>query len=291
MRDYFGEKIAFYFAWMEHYTIALFFLALGSALFIHAEDNVVLSILYCSAVALWTTVYSESWRRSNAELAYKWSVQTFEQEEMPRPEFLAAFHGGGGPAKRWRNEKGVMRYEPGFFADDGRFVKEASAPLHIVFPMLYRFGVKFAGLPIMLLMLFLMMIVTLSILTFRMLWTISTQFNDGSETGVAANFNAETGRWIGSFLNTFWVMFMNKAYKGVAKYLNDMENYRTETEYNDALIMKTFLFQFFNSYSALFYLAFIKGMHIPLFGAFGYRDQTSNELYAEITVDIVSRRG
>lgn len=33
---------------------------------------------------------------------------------------------------------------------------------------------------------------------------------------------------------------------------------RTETEYEDALILKSFSFQFFNSYTSIFYLAFFK---------------------------------
>ena len=34
---------------------------------------------------------------------------------------------------------------------------------------------------------------------------------------------------------------------------------RTKTEYDNSLSMKIFLFQFVNSYSACFYIAFIKG--------------------------------
>ncbi|CAN0037026.1 unnamed protein product, partial [Phaeothamnion confervicola] len=40
--------------------------------------------------------------------------------------------------------------------------------------------------------------------------------------------------------------------------LNNHENHRTDTAYEDALIAKTFLFQFVNSYASLFYIAFIK---------------------------------
>ena len=36
------------------------------------------------------------------------------------------------------------------------------------------------------------------------------------------------------------------------------ENHRTDTEYEDNLIAKTFMFQFVNSYASLIYIAFIK---------------------------------
>ena len=58
----------------------------------------------------------------------------------------------------------------------------------------------------------------------------------------------------------------------VAVFLNDFTNFRTETEYEDALIIKTFCFQFFNSYTALFYIAFVKSLGPSLFNANNYED-------------------
>jgi Calcium-activated chloride channel len=56
---------------------------------------------------------------------------------------------------------------------------------------------------------------------------------------------------------------LNTVYGYIAVSLNDWENHRTATQYEDALIGKTFLFQFINSFAALFYVAFIKPF-IPL---------------------------
>ncbi len=38
------------------------------------------------------------------------------------------------------------------------------------------------------------------------------------------------------------------------------ENHRTQTQYDDGLILKLFLFQFANSYTSLFYIAFLRGV-------------------------------
>ena len=51
---------------------------------------------------------------------------------------------------------------------------------------------------------------------------------------------------------------MGLIYNGIAVALNDSENHRTDTDYEDALIAKTFVFQFVNSFCSLFYIAFIK---------------------------------
>ena len=39
-----------------------------------------------------------------------------------------------------------------------------------------------------------------------------------------------------------------------------VENHRTQTQYNDMLIIKLFAFQFVNSYTSLYYIAFFRGV-------------------------------
>jgi hypothetical protein len=54
------------------------------------------------------------------------------------------------------------------------------------------------------------------------------------------------------------IQVFNVLYGGLAKLLNNYENHRTDNQYEDALISKTFVFQFINSFAALLYLAFVK---------------------------------
>ena len=53
-------------------------------------------------------------------------------------------------------------------------------------------------------------------------------------------------------------MFFNNFYGIIAEKLNSWENYKTETEYENNLIIKIFIFRFVNSYASLFYIAFIR---------------------------------
>jgi len=62
-----------------------------------------------------------------------------------------------------------------------------------------------------------------------------------------------------SFLNTAQIMVFSILYTYVAEILNDFENHRTQTEYEDSLITKSCMFSFFNSYVSFFYIAFIAG--------------------------------
>jgi hypothetical protein len=63
---------------------------------------------------------------------------------------------------------------------------------------------------------------------------------------------------IASLANAVQIQVMNLIYGQVAVRLTDYENHRTDTEYEDSLIGKTFVFQFVNSFAALFYITFIK---------------------------------
>ena len=59
-------------------------------------------------------------------------------------------------------------------------------------------------------------------------------------------------------LNGLQIKLMNYIYYYIAEYLNEWENYFSITEKNNSLAKKLILFDFVNSYSSLFYIAFIK---------------------------------
>jgi hypothetical protein len=62
---------------------------------------------------------------------------------------------------------------------------------------------------------------------------------------------------IAAVLNVIEILSLNFVYQHIAIKLTNQENHRTDTEYEDALIIKVFVFQFINSYASLFFLAFI----------------------------------
>lgn len=64
------------------------------------------------------------------------------------------------------------------------------------------------------------------------------------------------GHIAGGVLNAVQIRIMNIIYDKIATLLNDWENHETETEYNNRLAIKVFVFRFFNSYASLFYLAY-----------------------------------
>jgi anoctamin-10/anoctamin-7 len=61
---------------------------------------------------------------------------------------------------------------------------------------------------------------------------------------------------ITSVVNVVQIQVMNFTYNFIVTELTNRENHRTETDYEDSMITKLFVFQFVNSYASFFYLAF-----------------------------------
>ena len=63
---------------------------------------------------------------------------------------------------------------------------------------------------------------------------------------------------IPGILNGLMIAVFNGIYEVLAEILTHWENHKTQTSYDDALIVKTFMFQFVNSYVSFYLVAFIK---------------------------------
>jgi len=63
--------------------------------------------------------------------------------------------------------------------------------------------------------------------------------------------------FIASVMNAVQIQVFNLIYQNIVVSLTNNENHRTDTLYEDSMITKLFLFQFMNSYSSFFFLAFV----------------------------------
>ena len=92
--EYFGVKIAMYFAWLGMYTKWLVAPAvLGIVTFILSNRGQVTRdwcILFFNIFNIvWATLFLEAWKRKSAELAYKWGTMDMPSDALkePRPLF------------------------------------------------------------------------------------------------------------------------------------------------------------------------------------------------------------
>ncbi|KUI68308.1 hypothetical protein VM1G_03920 [Cytospora mali] len=85
IRDKFGEKIAFYFAFMQAYFLFLLFpAAFGfGAWLILGQFSWFYGIVNC----LWSVVFFEYWKKKEVDLAVEWGVRGVSRIQHPRPQF------------------------------------------------------------------------------------------------------------------------------------------------------------------------------------------------------------
>eukprot|EP00658_Telonema_sp_P-2_P004621 TRINITY_DN11714_c0_g1_i6.p1 TRINITY_DN11714_c0_g1~~TRINITY_DN11714_c0_g1_i6.p1 ORF type:complete len:654 (+),score=169.07 TRINITY_DN11714_c0_g1_i6:238-2199(+) len=248
VRDYFGEQLAFYFAFLGFYTLGLVPLAGLTVPFMIAGwatsyDNYSM-VFFCVAVVLWSSIFIKFWERNSANLRYEWDVESNKAlgyKEQVRPEF-------SGPE------------EPGFYSEGGWLDLSAyeqvvprsmtpqdwqlrfQGPLHA--PRFNgRHWFHLLNMSLILLCLGFLVAVVISLLVFK-IWS--------------ENLGEDWGPVVAGLLNGLSIQLLNFVYEMVAIKLTDLENHRTVQDYENHLIGKQFGFQFINNYGTLLYITFIK---------------------------------
>lgn len=215
-----------YFAWLGHYTTALIVPAAVGAIYwigiIGRNQAVedVAYVLFSVFNVIWATVYLETWKRRGAELAYRWG--TLDQRDdllvEPRPLFT-----------------GTLETSP------------VTGRLEPTYPRWKRNMFRyFVSVPIIAACLFFVFIVMI----------LSFQIQDWWDARLESRGYGFWLSYVPKVLLAVVIALMDEAYFKVAIWLNDMENYRLDTEYENHLIYKVALFQFVNSFLSLFYIAF-----------------------------------
>eukprot|EP00601_Ochromonadales_sp_CCMP2298_P007360 CAMPEP_0173208830 /NCGR_PEP_ID=MMETSP1141-20130122/22749_1 /TAXON_ID=483371 /ORGANISM="non described non described, Strain CCMP2298" /LENGTH=736 /DNA_ID=CAMNT_0014135355 /DNA_START=177 /DNA_END=2384 /DNA_ORIENTATION=+ len=226
VKDYFGEKIGLFFLFLAHYTTWLLPAAVvGFFVWVNVADDGnnpdAAAVPYFAVfVAIWSTLLLEYWKRKEKEHAMKWGMVGFEDTEQDRPEFEG---------------------EPSISPIDGS--KMLYFPSSV---LAFRMGVSASTI-------LLCIVAVLGIVAALIGLRLGLTASDALVVG-----GVSTGSIVAGVTNAVVIQVLNALYSSVAIRLTEYENHRTDTEYEDFLIGKTFVFQFINSFASLFYLAFLK---------------------------------
>ena len=254
MRQYYGEEVAFYFAWMGVLTRWLFFpgiVGLIANLYRWYRGDTLTKDEYTPFYGLvtfiWSVLFMKWWQRHEARLSYNWGVLVGEWEKQKyfsvRPEFYGNF-----------------RSSP------------VTGQLEVFYPE-YKRRLKF----------FVSTLVTIAMLN-AAFWTMILSLNmqgyinpknhperwrEGNphpfhwpmlsqlaEPGQIFDMNSTWRSLIPVALHVATIFTFNTIYRSVATRLTKWENHQTQLAFSNSLILKRFLFEAFDCYVALFYLAF-----------------------------------
>jgi len=241
IRAYFGDREAFYFAWVSHYCkMALVPGVIGTVIWLFSRvfevtiDENPVAPLFGIFVAIWANLYLKLWTRQAAELSWGWGSFNAEKQEKVRPEF-----------------KGELRVSPVTGLEERYFPYQRR---------LMQYGIS------LLVTLPLILVVVLVMFTLLNLQGYITDPASPFIVPALADLAApgELFDPAGPYAlvpvvgYSVVVMFLNKWYRSVAEWLTAMENHRTDSSHQDALVIKRVIFEMFDCYSALLYVAFYK---------------------------------
>ncbi|KAI1853271.1 hypothetical protein JX265_000230 [Neoarthrinium moseri] len=85
IRDKFGERIAFYFAFLQSYfSFLLFPAAFGFGAWLILGQY---SVFYAMVNSLWSVIFFEYWKKKEVDLAVQWGVRGVSRIQHPRPHY------------------------------------------------------------------------------------------------------------------------------------------------------------------------------------------------------------
>uniref|UniRef100_A0A8C2GA40 Anoctamin n=1 Tax=Cyprinus carpio TaxID=7962 RepID=A0A8C2GA40_CYPCA len=192
------------------------------------------TVFFSIFMSLWAVTFLEYWKRTSSILSHRWDCSEFEEiEERPRPEFTAL------APMTVRNP-----------------VTGAEEPY---FPETQRLSRTITGNMVIILMIAIVLIFLIAIILYRTILSIIIYRSQN------AFFIFSAGRiasLTGSMLNLLVILLLSRLYTYLAQILTRWEMHRTQTKYENAFILKVFIFQFVNFYSSPVYIAFFKGRFV-----------------------------
>uniref|UniRef100_A0A8C1H9P1 Anoctamin n=1 Tax=Cyprinus carpio carpio TaxID=630221 RepID=A0A8C1H9P1_CYPCA len=282
IRKYFGEKIGLYFAWLGVYTQLLIpASALGVAVFLYGcltvDTNVPsqemcdehlnftmcplcdrvcdywqLSSICSTArasylfdnhatvgfaifMSLWAAVFLEHWKRRQRCLQHSWDLTGMEDDEVRKPdtgtddkgrEKLLSAKGGQSPlaseSLSWTDRL------PGYCIN--------------ISSILLMVGVTFSAVS--------------GVILYRIIVFAVMSMNPDHEAKANVRVTVTTTAVI---INLLVVLVLDEIYGAIAAWITELEIPKTESTFEEHVILKAFLLKSMNSFAPVFYVAFFKG--------------------------------
>eukprot|EP00904_Undaria_pinnatifida_P001459 jgi/Undpi1/11313/HiC_scaffold_30.g13611.m1 len=186
--------------------------------YISGNEEHAITLVFAPIVVFWAIFMLEFWKRKEKRVALEWGMSGFETGEQTRPEYKGEFIAS--PI----NGKTILYYPT------SKKTSKARQATAVIVSMI-------------------LIVVSCIAAVYAFRWYLVY--------GTSGSWGRTWGGIITSIINSVQIQILNALYKKIAVSLNDFENHRTSTEYEDSLVIKLFCFTFCNSYGGFIYLAFV----------------------------------
>lgn len=207
----------------------------------YAIDNHT-TVVFAMFVSIWSVVFMQLWKRFTCEVSYAWGISVCDlEDEIPLPSYVSAL-------KRmsqilyWKN-----KFPRRALGNSISFILVSANNGYEKFRLTYVMIMIYFQATVVIITMF-------SIVLYKTAASASiTMFSDKSQyQNLVIPISA-------GIINLIAIYILNYFYTIVAYHLTKIEYRRTQTEFDDSLSLKIYIFQFINYYSSLFYIAFFKG--------------------------------
>ncbi len=238
IRCYFGDKVAMYYNYIYHYTRWLVFPALATLLiilidFFLPDYSKVFLTVYALLLSVWSQIFLIYFQRKCSEIAVEWDNLS---EEYDKDNFRREFKG------EWRKSPVTGNFEK-YFPQKKRIYRIlfsiiCAIPMLLVSILANICYLNISGF-----------ILEDSILGIKFMRDLSLPGGILDEQSIQFN--------IFSLLFGLLITKINNVYDTIATKTTDWENHRVQSSYDNSLIIKRFMFEFFNYFLSPLYLAFV----------------------------------
>ncbi|XP_029901756.1 anoctamin-2b [Myripristis murdjan] len=239
--------------------------ACGTARASHLFDNPA-TVFFAIFMSLWAAMFLEHWKRRQISLSFSWDLTGIEEdEEHPRPKYETILLQ---KRQKQRSRKKKKKNEPDKQEDGTETGKDrwrqkllsamaAGAPVAKekltwkdrlpgycinVSSILFMFGLTFSAV--------------FGVIIYRI--TVSALMAMSPDPETKSNVRV-TVTATAVIINLVVILILDEIYGAVAVWLTELEIPKTETTFEERLILKAFLLKFMNAYAPIFYVAFFKG--------------------------------
>ncbi|KAL0586264.1 hypothetical protein ABG067_004113 [Albugo candida] len=233
VRDHFGEKVAYYFAFLDFYQLALLPLAVIGLLYSFTLNTDIISMeLYMRVLpfwgffvsVVWSFLFLKLWDRQNTRVQYQWNGKVHSKEiEYPNKNYYGI--------AQMNSLTGEMEYQ---------------------YPAWRRYPKYLCVVVFVVLQIMIMMVLVASWITIYEI--LKVKYKESHIFSTQWFLVLLEGIVFGLFVDVIqWNMIVTR----MGHIFTRWENYKTEEQYEKALIAKLFLLDFLNYYTWFFSLAFV----------------------------------
>ncbi|XP_034529987.1 anoctamin-2b isoform X2 [Notolabrus celidotus] len=241
--------------------------ACGTARASHLFDNPA-TVFFAIFMSLWAVLFLEHWKRRQISLSFSWDLTGIEDdEEHPRPRYetilLQKRQRKQKQKKKKKKKSEPVKQEDGTVTGKDRWRQKLLSTMAAGIPAVIekltwkdRLPGYFINVSSILFMFGLTFSAVFGVIIYRI--TVSALMAMSPDPETKSNVRV-TVTATAVIINLVVILILDEIYGAVALWLTELEIPKTETNFEERLILKAFLLKFMNAYAPIFYVAFFKG--------------------------------